>query len=667
MVGFFAKLVLGPLAIGIGLLIALVSIPTSLGAGTWSEEFTSGAARFLYALPVNRHTMWWIKIASGVGSSIGLAAITLAIVLLTPTIVPAEAQASLFDQMQSAYGLHPLVVLLSFGSAALLGSYTIGLLVGVTVQSMKALRIILVVVNIVMVIGVSIVGTTLFLIGIAPGPTGVAITGAAVSTTLLLGSYIVFLQRNPYDDRPLRWWPWSIGSLAASFVVLLFVGVTAGIVAPGPWATGLIKAEVVRLTPSPDGEYVAGWTVRRIGESGLRLFDGKGERLHEIPGAMQVGVVQGTDEWQKGLGQHLFFCRLPSTTTGRISSTVAAIDPQTGETLTFPWTADDSLLHQVLSWDPSAERLETIQLKYTRDENTLVRTIGSPGQPTAEMVRELDRFDRDGSISIYSAGDGLLVVQRERHGYEREPTEYRVYDQQGDLIETATAAEDVESAWAVPGRPAVLTLQRHVSDGRVERSLNYWDLLTGESRTMLDRDAFESFSVNDALARRLPPVWVNTLPQVDSRWAVVRTPAKNLSQSILIEIDGERRFTFADDDLSLDGEPIEDVSIWTSLSADDQRLLRVSNNRSDDSNTWMFRAVVYPLDGQSALFDGQYASVWLTSPMWLSDRVLLFMEQTDSYSPIRLMQIDLTASDPTAQPWGPPETSGVDGPAGPAR
>lgn len=668
--GVAAKLVLGPFAIGIALLVALVSVPTSLGAGTWSEEFTTGAARFLYTLPVNRHAMWWIKLASGLGSSIVFAAVVMAAVLFTPSLIHTlDAQDSLLSFMQTRYGLGPIATLLSFGGPALLISYAIGLLVGVTVSSPKALRIVLTVVTIVAVIGVSTIGTLLFVLGIAPGPVGVAVVGVCVFAILLAGAYLVFLQRNPYDDRPLRWWPWSIGSVAMAFVALVVGGVTAGIVAPGPWSGGLTATSVVRLDPSPDGRHVAGWTTQLLGVSGIQLFDAYGNRLHNVPEVMQPAVVAGASPWQSHHGRTLLFCYRPSIVNGQTAFSIVAIDIDTGETLNFPWTAEASATHQFLAWDPDARRLYTARLEYGEDGPSVMHVSGRPDQPAADTTQQLGAFDSNWAVGTYSAGEGRVILEASNYGDGASgDTEYRIYDAQGEFITTYRAPDDLEAAWVVPDRPGLLALQRHIDGDRVERSLQYRDLLTGEGRTFLERNDFESFSVSDALSGRPPFAWVDLIPAFGRPCVLVRTAVNGAHESVLIDLDNNRRRVFRDDDVGLGDEQTGHLSIGSSVSAGGRRLLRVASEFDDDTERWRYRLAVYRIDDDAPPYTMAYESAGPFSPVWLGDDSLLFLAFDDGFgdAPPRLMQIDLTASHPTPQPWGPPETSGVDGPTGPA-
>ncbi len=228
--------------------VALVLIPSGclgIGVGTFSEEFSKGQLRFLYAMPVSRLSVWSIKCASGV---LGMILLALSVGLALVLAGGADEQELQAWEILLFLDVSVLDVGLPYLAWAFY-AYASGMFCVMMCHSLLGANLLGMCVSL---LPLPALWLAFWMTGADPPSRGVALAVTAAAVCLLAGSFVLFNLRNPFLER--KWLLRAVGTpcVGAALAVLCLGSAGAAV---WPVAVSVPRFDrVTTVVPSPDGE-----------------------------------------------------------------------------------------------------------------------------------------------------------------------------------------------------------------------------------------------------------------------------------------------------------------------------------------------------------------------------------------------------------------------------
>jgi hypothetical protein len=300
---FLLRLLLPDLGALIALFAVIPQACAAMGIGTFSEELAKGQLRFLFALPVSRRAIWWVKLASGLLGALLVAAAAFAGLWLAQRLRPTEdvvGLAFLLDLLDLAPSrLLPMLAAYTFYG------YAAGLFAVLFCRETKHAQLLNIPFAYAPLAFVALVVVPL--LGKLPSPAGLAGAFALAAVAMLLGAQRLFVRRNPFDDR-VRLWPIGVGATAVAAAVFVASSLVAGTLgherrAPRP-------DRVLAFHAAPDGQAVVLIAGNLPGTSG-HLLDTDGRVVADL--GKDAIAIPGMPIWSPD-GRRLLFSRVPTPT-----------------------------------------------------------------------------------------------------------------------------------------------------------------------------------------------------------------------------------------------------------------------------------------------------------------------------------------------------------------
>ena len=615
---FVFRILFGKLGGPLALVILLPQAVGGIGLGTFMEELASGRMRFLFALPISRSRLWWVKLASGALGAAMMAAAVLAGIGIGSLLRP------------GGEGLEVLLQLLDLDRRAIVAgiagyslyTYCAGLFAILATRQPKLAPIL----N--LALGYAPIAL-LVVVAFATGPPSLLTIGLALAAAALVlggGSWLLYVRRNPFDESVGLLLP-SLATLATAATVFL-LGVLAGSrLAPSSFRAQPDQVLAVQASPQGGNTLVV---VGSLLQSHGLILDDSGRIVADLGPEVRMLAPSGA-VWSQ---------------TGQVA---ILREPMPGllDTMAGDFEAESPSL---IVWDPMNATHRELPVPTTSEEGS--------GSTTSLLGWTTD----SGGVVVTSAvwgGDQTafrtFVVNAET-GSARElalpasgETAPRLLEDSGllwgdpadtdgqnrlhrlDLVSGATSVvelpEGVESWLPAAADGPWLILERAVEEAGLHYRLDALDPSTGERRLLLGPPELPSATLEQAARRELG--WT-AITAVGPRWALVSvTSAPDASGGD----DEARRWLVSRADgrvvpwASSAGTMAEGLS----SSPSGHRLLASETtwDEATEAPAMEVRLFAFTPDGLQSLGEHALAA---THVEWLDDARLLYLHAADSTS-----------------------------------
>ena len=229
--------------------ILIPVISGSISLDGFSDDFLKGHIRFLYAMPISRFGIWVVKCLFGI-VTMCLCSLSMYVALFT---FPDEDVLTALNILQLLFpdvNLPPLGVV--WITLALYG-YAVGFFSVMMCASLGSAAFLQI--NLLCTVPASIFYLVYRLTGAIPSPCGVVLTLTIAALSLMLGSLMLFVARNPFLERRLLRWGVGAGFIGVTTAVLC--GASAVEVAWPQTAPKGRLDRVITAHASPDGRRLA--------------------------------------------------------------------------------------------------------------------------------------------------------------------------------------------------------------------------------------------------------------------------------------------------------------------------------------------------------------------------------------------------------------------------
>lgn len=605
------RLKMGSLGGLIAFVLLLPHVALTIGVGTFSEEFSKGQLRFLYAMPVGPVGVWCVKFVSGIVGLLLFTGVAAAMFLSYP-----DDDFNLVVEFLNAMQFS-VVALVGVFVASCLHNYAVGFFVVTLCSSTKIGGVLSVLISFATLGAFWVLYDVL---GWSLPIHGITAVLAAAAGSYFVGAFVMFLLRNPFDEAA-----WTRRLVGVAFFIVTFAAMLgAGGVAssrPAPdWKPDFSR--VVAAHPSPDGERIFLVVQRRLFQTngfvirpdgtiernlgpGVTAFPEQSLTWRLSARGPSVAFIEGASDWpdlvlnwEEPQERHIRLVHL-----------------DTGEIHRIPYDSR----HSYVMWSSDGRALlgQTSRLengKWSRRVFFQDATTGNVEEISSVEGAADYEFRPSGRILIrnYKQGDpGFFITVVERDGRRRR------------VLELSDEPEIVE---VFPGEREAAFVRRIIDDENVGFELIRQGFESGEQVVLVDRAELPQATLQQAVRGETGGVHIDLSPS--GRWLTCNASwgrIKDATSSFMLDLHADRRITLPpneDDDESYE---------MTTLSPNETRLLRVryfqatsSEALEDESSSQHTDISVLDLESDELQESFSFQIEKTVDVQWLNEGMLMY-------------------------------------------
>lgn len=620
---FVLRLLLPDLGTLISILAVIPQACAGIGIGTFSEELAKGQLRFLFALPMKRQTVWWIKLASGLAGAVLVVAAALAGLWLARLLRPSD----------DAAGLAFLLDLLDFPPARLLPmlaaytfyAYSAALFSVLFCRETKHAQLL----NIPFAYApFAFVGFVVVpLLGTLPSPEVLAVAFALAGLVILLGAQRLFLRRNPFDERVALW---PVGLAATALAAVVFAGSALVAGTRGAERRAPRPDRVLAFSAAPDGRAVL-LMAGGVPSTSSYLLDADGRVVADLGKDAMVNPAGTT--WSPD-GRQLFLTRTPTPTLVEAARGTFKRSPPSA--VLYDRTRGALAEHSLAGI--GAGEVPPMHLGWTAGRPLLlsIRYEGKGRPQHALFVMDPATGKVEGLPAIAGAGlpqlvgGRLVVYEVGAHQTEGVPPTLALLDVATRRQSRVTLPAGTEDwAMAADGRRA-LVATREVDDASASFRVSVLELATSATTPLLGPPEMPSATLAEVARRELG--WVSLVPVRGTAWVRCDVRGDGPPRSWLLDFAKEPVALVAiaaREGTEAGGEDDSGPLGPSTASPDGRRLLRLRLPGGQGALSGSGVITIEEL-GPDGLREIGSHRIFGGSPAWLgSDRILFLREASD--------------------------------------